>query len=109
VAVSDTTRALGDLAAFHRARTDVALIAITGSNGKRYLPTDLQSGFNEKGYVVEADRQRAIQLGISVSRSGDTVLIAGKGHETYQILGTSTIAFDDREEARKALGAVSGQ
>jgi UDP-N-acetylmuramoyl-L-alanyl-D-glutamate--2,6-diaminopimelate ligase len=78
-------------------------------NCRRYSPTDLQSGFNAKGYVVEADRQRAIQLGISVSQSGDTVLIAGKGHETYQILGTSTIAFDDREEARKALRAVSGQ
>ena len=78
-------------------------------NGRHYSPADLQSGFNEKGYAVEADRRRAIQLGISVSRSGDTILIAGKGHETYQILGTSTIAFDDREEARKALGAVSGQ
>jgi UDP-N-acetylmuramoyl-L-alanyl-D-glutamate--2,6-diaminopimelate ligase len=44
-----------------------------------------------------------------VSRNSDTVLIAGKGHETYQILGTSTIAFDDREEARKALRAVSRQ
>ena len=78
-------------------------------NCRHYSPTDLQGGFNEKGYAVEADRQRAIQLGISVSQSGDTVLIAGKGHETYQILGTSTIAFDDREEARKALRAVSGQ
>ena len=58
---------------------------------------------------MESDRQQAIQLGIAVSEAGDTVLIAGKGHETYQILGTSTIAFDDREEARKALGAVSGQ
>ncbi len=58
---------------------------------------------------MEADRQQAIQLGIAVSEAGDTVLIAGKGHETYQILGTSTIAFDDREEARKALRAVSGQ
>jgi UDP-N-acetylmuramyl tripeptide synthase len=75
-------------------------------NRRRYAPTDLQSGFNAKGYVVEADRRRAIQLGISVSRSGDTVLIAGKGHETYQILGTSTIAFDDREEARKALNKL---
>jgi UDP-N-acetylmuramyl-tripeptide synthetase len=78
-------------------------------NGRHYSPTDLQSGFNEKGYVVEADRQRAIQLGISVSRNSDTVLIAGKGHETYQILGTSTIAFDDREEARKALCDVTRQ
>ena len=78
-------------------------------NGRQYSSTGLQSGFSEKGYVIEADRQRAIQLGISVSQNGDTVLIAGKGHETYQILGTSTIAFDDREEARKALRAVSGQ
>jgi UDP-N-acetylmuramyl tripeptide synthase len=75
-------------------------------NCRRYSPTDLQDGFGEKGYVVEADRQRAIQLGISVSRSGDTVLIAGKGHETYQILGAATIAFDDREEARKALNKL---
>ena len=74
---------------------------------RHYSPAELISGFDEKGYVVEAQRRRAIQLGISVSQTGDTVLIAGKGHETYQILGTSTIAFDDREEAREALRAVS--
>jgi UDP-N-acetylmuramyl-tripeptide synthetase len=74
---------------------------------RHYSPAELISGFDEKGYVVEAQRRRAIQLGISVSQTGDTVLIAGKGHETYQILGTSTIAFDDRKEARKALRAVS--
>jgi UDP-N-acetylmuramoyl-L-alanyl-D-glutamate--2,6-diaminopimelate ligase len=79
------------------------------ANSRNYSASDLNDGFREKGYVVEADRQRAIQLGIKVSETGDTVLIAGKGHETYQILGTSTIAFDDREEARKALRAVSGQ
>jgi UDP-N-acetylmuramoyl-L-alanyl-D-glutamate--2,6-diaminopimelate ligase len=48
-------------------------------------------------------------LAIRVSEPGDTVLIAGKGHETYQILGTTTKPFDDREEARKALRAVGGQ
>ena len=79
------------------------------ANSREYSASALKDGFEEKGYVVESDRQQAIQLGIAVSEAGDTVLIAGKGHETYQILGTSTIAFDDREEARKALRAVSGQ
>ena len=73
---------------------------------RHYSPAELKRGFDEKGYVVEAERKRAIQLGISVSQTGDTVLIAGKGHETYQILGTSTIAFDDREEAIKALSKL---
>jgi UDP-N-acetylmuramyl-tripeptide synthetase len=76
------------------------------TNSRDYSVSDLKNGFKEKGYVVEADRRRAIQLGIAVSEAGDTVLIAGKGHETYQILGTSTIAFDDRLEARKALAAL---
>ena len=79
------------------------------TNRRDYSAAELKNGFKEKGYVVEADRQRAIQLGIAVSEAGDTVLIAGKGHETYQIIGTTTKAFDDREEARKALRAVSGQ
>ena len=73
---------------------------------RHYSPAELKNGFDEKGYVVEADRKHAIQLGISASQIGDTVLIAGKGHETYQILGASTIAFDDREEARKALNKL---
>jgi UDP-N-acetylmuramyl-tripeptide synthetase len=79
------------------------------ANSRDYSASALKNGFKERGYVVETDRQRAIQLGIAVSEAGDTVLIAGKGHETYQILGTSTIAFDDRQEARKALRAVSSQ
>jgi len=79
------------------------------ADSRQYSRSALKNGFSGKGYVVEADRKRAIQLGIAVSRPGDTVLIAGKGHETYQILGTERIDFDDREEARKALRAVSGQ
>ena len=45
----------------------------------------------------------AISTAISQARSGDGVLIAGKGHEDYQILGTEKIHFDDREQAREAL------
>lgn len=53
--------------------------------------------------VVEADRARAIALGIAAAEPCDLVLIAGKGHEDYQILGTTKIHFDDREEAERAL------
>jgi UDP-N-acetylmuramoyl-L-alanyl-D-glutamate--2,6-diaminopimelate ligase/murE/murF fusion protein len=71
-----------------------------------YSTMDLMTGFKDKGYAVEPDRRRAIELAILSSRSGDAVLIAGKGHETYQILGTSVIAFDDREEAAKVLQKI---
>lgn len=50
-----------------------------------------------------ADRAEAIHAAIDAAGSGDLVLIAGKGHEDYQILGTQKIHFDDREEAKKAL------
>ena len=68
-----------------------------------YSPMSLEAGFDAKGHVIEPDRRKAIQLGIKVSRPGDTILIAGKGHETYQIIGKETVPFDDRQEAEKAL------
>jgi UDP-N-acetylmuramoyl-L-alanyl-D-glutamate--2,6-diaminopimelate ligase len=52
---------------------------------------------------VEPDRQKAIEVALDEARSGDIVLLAGKGHETYQVLRDRTIAFDDREVARAAL------
>ena len=52
---------------------------------------------------VEVDRAKAIALAIAQARCGDLVLIAGKGHEDYQILGTQKVHFDDREEAEQAL------
>lgn len=55
---------------------------------------------------VISDRALAIQTAIQTAKSGDGVLIAGKGHEDYQILGTQKIHFDDREEARKALASL---
>jgi UDP-N-acetylmuramoyl-L-alanyl-D-glutamate--2,6-diaminopimelate ligase len=53
--------------------------------------------------VVEVDRAKAIAEAIAAATADDLVLIAGKGHEDYQILGTTKIHFDDREEAEKAL------
>ncbi|OJH34218.1 UDP-N-acetylmuramoyl-L-alanyl-D-glutamate--2,6-diaminopimelate ligase [Cystobacter ferrugineus] len=57
----------------------------------------------EKGYLVEVDRKTAIETAISLAKEDDVVLIAGKGHETYQIIGTEKRAFDDREVAARAL------
>ena len=60
---------------------------------------------NGRGYFVEPDRRRAIHMALDAAAAGDLILIAGKGHEDYQILGTGKIHFDDREVARAELGA----
>jgi UDP-N-acetylmuramoyl-L-alanyl-D-glutamate--2,6-diaminopimelate ligase len=54
-------------------------------------------------YHVIADRRQAIEAAIQAARAGDIVLIAGKGHEDYQIVGSTRLHFDDREVAREAL------
>jgi len=53
--------------------------------------------------IVELDRERAIRLAIEQARAGEVVLIAGKGHETTQVVGGRARHFDDREHARRAL------
>lgn len=60
-------------------------------------------------FEVELDRRAAIQRAILAAAPGDVVLIAGKGHETYQIIGGVTASFDDREEARAALRQRRGE
>jgi UDP-N-acetylmuramoyl-L-alanyl-D-glutamate--2,6-diaminopimelate ligase len=60
-------------------------------------------GVTAKPYEKIADRRAAINHAIAAARTGDLVLIAGKGHEDYQILGGEVFHFDDKEEARKAL------
>jgi UDP-N-acetylmuramoyl-L-alanyl-D-glutamate--2,6-diaminopimelate ligase len=56
-----------------------------------------------KGYVTILDRGMAIREALSLAGRGDMVVIAGKGHEAYQVLRDRTIPFDDRLVARQAL------
>ena len=57
----------------------------------------------DRGYAVELDRARAIEAAVLEAAPGDVIVIAGKGHEDYQVIGKETRHFDDREEARRAL------
>jgi len=61
------------------------------------IPTHFQS------FVAEVDREQAIKQAIALASAGDVILIAGKGHEDYQILGTTKIHFSDYEVAQKYL------
>jgi UDP-N-acetylmuramoyl-L-alanyl-D-glutamate--2,6-diaminopimelate ligase len=66
----------------------------------------IESGLHSVGasYELMLDRAKAIELAILTAQAGDVVLLAGKGHEPYQIVGTEKRDFDDRKEARRALG-----
>jgi UDP-N-acetylmuramoyl-L-alanyl-D-glutamate--2,6-diaminopimelate ligase len=67
---------------------------------------DIEDGVRAAGpvnYKIVPDRAEAIAAAVAEARTGDAVLIAGKGHEDYQILRDRTIPFDDREAARAAL------
>lgn len=85
------------------------LTILTSDNPRQEDPltiiNDIVVGMQKSGgkYLIEADREKAVALAISEARAGDIVLLAGKGHETYQIFGDHQIHFDDREQARKAL------
>jgi UDP-N-acetylmuramoyl-L-alanyl-D-glutamate--2,6-diaminopimelate ligase len=86
------------------------LAFVTSDNPRTEDPlaviADIEAGIRAAGlqnYRIVADRGEAIVAAIAEARTGDVVLIAGKGHEDYQILRDRTVPFDDREEARSAL------
>lgn len=86
---------------------DVAVITSDNPRSEEPLAiiAEIQEGARDGSAecVVEPDRRRAIEQAISLARPGDFVLIAGKGHETYQIFRDHTVHFDDREVAREVL------
>jgi UDP-N-acetylmuramoyl-L-alanyl-D-glutamate--2,6-diaminopimelate ligase len=75
---------------------------------KKISPEELRAAGAGKTYTVVADRREAIGLAIGMASPDDIVLIAGKGHEDYQIIGTITIPFDDRTVGREALDRQRG-
>ncbi|HVO66694.1 MAG TPA: UDP-N-acetylmuramoyl-L-alanyl-D-glutamate--2,6-diaminopimelate ligase [Syntrophales bacterium] len=72
---------------------------------KKLLPEKLENDTNGKSYFVIPEREKAIEKAVALAAVGDIVLIAGKGHENYQIIGDRKIAFDDKLVARKSLAA----
>ena len=87
-------------------------VVVTSDNPRTEDPEkilqDILAGIPESvNPTVISDRAIAIRTAILEAQPGDGVLIAGKGHEDYQILGTEKIHFDDREQAREALGCRS--
>jgi len=70
---------------------------------------DLKSTPFKKGYLVEVDRKKALKRAVFISKPGDIIIAAGKGHETYQITNSGTIHFDDKEELKKAAIEFSDQ
>ena len=69
---------------------------------------DMEKGVAGKEYKVIEDRREAIDFAVSQAEAGDVILIAGKGHETYQLVGDAILHFDDREEAEKAVRKRQG-
>jgi UDP-N-acetylmuramoyl-L-alanyl-D-glutamate--2,6-diaminopimelate ligase len=81
-------------------------IVVTNDNPRTECPQnifdDINKGFSREHTVIES-RADAIAYAISHADKGDIVLIAGKGHEEYQIVGTKKIPFNDREQAELQL------
>jgi UDP-N-acetylmuramoyl-L-alanyl-D-glutamate--2,6-diaminopimelate ligase len=85
------------------------LVVLTSDNPRSEDPlliiNDVLVGLQKvnAAYRVEPDREKAMEIALEEARAGDIVLLAGKGHETYQVLRDGPVAFDDREKARAIL------
>jgi UDP-N-acetylmuramoyl-L-alanyl-D-glutamate--2,6-diaminopimelate ligase len=88
-------------------------IVVTSDNPRSEDPLaiirEVELGLRRAGadYDVEPDRRAAIRLALSVAKRGDTVVIAGKGHETHQEVGSKTFPFDDVAVAREELDELN--
>ncbi len=88
-------------------------IIVTSDNPRKEKPGDIIGDIaselihREKDFAVIFDRRKAIEYGVSGCISGELVVVAGKGHENYQLIGEEKIHFDDREEVLAAIEKVN--
>ena len=92
----------------HVVETLADIAVITTDNPRNEDPFaiihDITQGVTDKRHIYcEPDRRKAIQTSLQIASSGDIVLIAGKGHETYQIVGTTRLDFDDRKVVQEEI------
>jgi UDP-N-acetylmuramoyl-L-alanyl-D-glutamate--2,6-diaminopimelate ligase len=95
--------------------SDFAVVTADNPRSERLdaIIAEIRPGFVRAGaeavkrYVEIPDRREAIRHALSMAKAGDTVVIAGKGHETYQVIGNQTFDFDDRVVARELLDELA--
>lgn len=94
------------------AGNDSDFVVLTSDNPRTEDPlqilSEIETGLKltDTPYLIVPDRREAISRAVTEAKTGDIVLIAGKGHETYQIVGNDKFHFDDREEAQDAVGKM---
>ena len=101
ILTSDNPRTEGPLAILDEVERGVQKTGL-----ERWTPEDIQMWRSRKGYLKVPDRREAIRMAVRLAQPQDVLLIAGKGHEDYQIIGTQKFPFDDRVEVKKALEGV---
>ena len=83
------------------------IVIVTSDNPRTEDPEeiikDIAVGLTKENHTVEIHREKAIEKAISLAEKNDIILIAGKGHENYQVIGRERIHFDDKEEVIKAI------
>ncbi len=94
--------AMGEAAA---RESDYAIVTSDNprSEDPKAIIKEIEKGMKGARYLVVVDRREAIRAALLEAKEGDTVVIAGKGHETYQTIGTTSRPFDDRAVARELL------
>lgn len=97
---------MGEIAARY---SDVVII--TSDNPRNESPDDISEDIlkgikNKRNVIVENDRKRAIETALSKAVEGDTVLVAGKGHEEYQLIGDKKYTFSDEMTVKDILGLI---